>query len=75
MHVIAVVENRLLLDLTLDQCTTPAHPEEKGYVAAPHWTDRQHRGPFVKATLERLRARLPLALVSKRAAIPAARRE
>jgi hypothetical protein len=32
-----------------------AHPEEKGYLTAPHWTDRAHRKPFVDATLARLR--------------------
>lgn len=32
-----------------------AHPEEKGYLAAPDWTDRARRQPFVDATVERLR--------------------
>jgi hypothetical protein len=92
MHVVALVEGRLLLDLTLDQCSAPkhgvelppgvfyglpprserggrvehrvngcavvyeAHPEEKGYLAAPHWTDRLRRQAFVDATIARLRA-------------------
>ena len=91
MHVVVAVERRLLLDLTLDQCSVPerdvvlkpggfdglprtfvrggravyhvngcnvvyeAHPEEKGYVAMPDWTDRVRRQSFVDATLARLR--------------------
>lgn len=92
MHVVAVVEDRLLLDLTLDQCSRPehdvvltpgifeglspefargepksypvhgcsvvyeAHPEEKGFLASPYWTESAVRQPFVDATLARLRA-------------------
>lgn len=91
IHVVAVVEDRLLLDLTLDQCSRPehdvvltpgifeglspafvrgepisypvhgcsvvyeAHPEEKGFVTSPYWTERAVRQPFVDATLARLR--------------------
>jgi hypothetical protein len=91
MHVVVAVEDRLLLDLTLDQCSAPehgielppgifhglppkfvrggrvdfrvkgcqvvyeAHPDEKGYLIAPDWTDRSRRQPFVEATLARLR--------------------
>jgi hypothetical protein len=90
MHVVAAVEDRLLLDMTLDQICYPehgielppgifyglppkfarggrigfrvkgcevvyvAHPEEKGYLAAPDWTDRARRQPFVDSTLARL---------------------
>lgn len=90
MHVVAIVEDRLVLDLTLDQCSTPehdvdlppgvfyglprgfvrggqveymvngcavvyeAHPDERGYLAAPDWTDRVRRQRFVDQTLARL---------------------
>ena len=33
-----------------------AHPEEKGYLAAPDWTDWARRQPFVDATIARLGA-------------------
>jgi hypothetical protein len=31
-----------------------ARPKEKGYLTAPHWTERAHREPFVLATLRRI---------------------
>ena len=89
MHVVAAVERRLLLDLTLDRCSSPehevelppglfnelpptflrggrvqhrvngcdvvyeAHPEERGYLKPPDWTDRVRRQSFIDASLAR----------------------